>query len=87
MRPRLTAWVVASTARLGEKAPATVEPMHSSSDSSTSRRRPRRSAAAPRAMARNPPIRAHDRAAPWAVALLPNSSAANVIDWPSSVPW
>ena len=53
--PRLTVWVVASTASDGASAPSTVDPMQISSDRVRIARRPRRSAHAPSTMASNPP--------------------------------
>ena len=50
------------------------------------RRRPRRSAAATRTRARSTPTRVAASAAPWAWSEAPNSSAAKVMVWVTSVP-
>jgi hypothetical protein len=84
--PRLTVWVAARTARLGARAPASVDTMLASSAPVRIRRRPRRSAIAPSAMASSPPRRTAAKALPCAPVPAPNSSAANVIVWVSSVP-
>ena len=84
--PRLTVWVAASTARLGARAPAPWTAMQASSAPVRMRRRPRRSAIAPSAMASRPPSRTAAKALPCAPVDAPNWSAANVIVWVSSVP-
>ena len=85
--PRLTVCVAASSASEGARAPSTVETTQVSSDSVRISRRPRRSAAAPKTMARSPPIRTAASAFPCAAVPAPNSSAANVIVCVSRVPW